>query len=166
MAFRTACVALLLSCLPIAGCGTVANLARHGSEEGGKVPFGGVIHDLQSIQEAGNGEQVSTTPLKLRSGQTARVEQMLLCVDLPFSLIGDVVTWPYTWAYSVINQPTDYPPITIADPAYPPITIAAPPVTPAPAEDRPQPPPPSGPPTTPDKPPDKLPGKSPGTGVP
>jgi hypothetical protein len=40
---------------------------------------------------------------------------MLFCAaDLPFSLIGDAVTWPYTAAYSFINQPIPTPPVTHA----------------------------------------------------
>src|SRR5262245_36612899 len=41
MAFRTLCVVLLLSSLPNAGCGTVANLVKPGPAMGGKTPFGG-----------------------------------------------------------------------------------------------------------------------------
>jgi hypothetical protein len=40
---------------------------------------------------------------------------MLFCAaDLPFSLIGDVLTWPYAAAYSFINQPIPTPPVTPA----------------------------------------------------
>jgi hypothetical protein len=40
---------------------------------------------------------------------------MLLCAaDLPFSLLGDVVLWPYTVAYNFINQPLPIPPATQA----------------------------------------------------
>ncbi len=40
---------------------------------------------------------------------------MLFCTaDLPFSFVGDVVTWPYTAAYSCINQPIPTPPVTHA----------------------------------------------------
>jgi hypothetical protein len=39
---------------------------------------------------------------------------LLYALDLPFSLMGDVVTWPYTAAYSFINQPVFVPPVTQA----------------------------------------------------
>lgn len=115
MAFRAIRVALLLSSLPIAGCGTVANLARSDLEEGGKSPFGGVRQDVSCIKKAENGELGVRTPPKTEAEQHPQVALMLLCaVDLPFSLIGDVVTWPYTATYSYINQPIPTPPVTMA----------------------------------------------------
>lgn len=122
MVFRAISVALLLSSLPIAGCGTVANLARQGpEEEGGMSPFGGVRHDLSYIKQSAN-EECCSKPYS-KSEQSKQVALRLLCAaDLPFSLIGDVVTWPYTAAYSYINQPIPPPPV-----------IQAPPVTQAPA---------------------------------
>ena len=115
MAFRAICVALLLSSLPIAGCGTVANLARPGPEEGGKSPFGGVRQDVECIETAANGEFGIRTHPKSESEQYPQVALMLFCAaDLPFSLVGDVVTWPYAAAYSFINQPIPTPPVTQA----------------------------------------------------
>src|SRR5271170_1053348 len=100
MAFRAIWVALLLSSLPIAGCGTVANLVSSRPEEGGKSPFGGVRQDMCCIQKAANGEFGCGTPPKSESKQQPQVAPMLFAAaDLPFSLIGDVVTWPYTAAY-------------------------------------------------------------------
>jgi uncharacterized protein YceK len=119
MAFRASCVALLLSSLPIAGCGTVANLARPGPEEGGKVPFGGVRHDVSCFEKAANGECVFRTQLRSESEQYRQVALgIFYAADLPFSLIGDVVTWPYTVTYSYINQPVPTPPVRLA-PNYP-----------------------------------------------
>jgi hypothetical protein len=130
MAFRAICVALLLSNLPIAGCGTVGNLVKSPPEEGGKSPFGGVRHDFSCIKEAANGEFGSRTQQKWESDQEPQVAQMLFyTADLPFTLIGDAVTWPYTAAYSFINQPIPTPPVTQA---------AIPPVTQTTAEGRPQ----------------------------
>lgn len=130
MAFRALCVTLLLSSLPIAGCGTVANLARQGLEEGGVTPFGGVKQDVSCIKKAENGEFSFRTPPKSEPEQHPQVALMLLCAaDLPFSLIGDVVTWPYTATYTYINQPTPTPPITLAP---------TPPVTQVTADGRPQ----------------------------
>jgi uncharacterized protein YceK len=131
MAFRASCVALLLLSLPIAGCGTVANLARPGPE-GGKDPFGGVKQDVGCIKQAETGELGTGTPPKPE--QHPQVARMLLCAaDLPFSFIGDVVTWPYTATYSYINQPIPTPPVIWTPPVPP-----APPVTQATAEGRPQ----------------------------
>ena len=123
MAFRAICVALLLSSLPIAGCGTVANLVKSPPEEGGKSPFGGVRQDVSCIKKAANGESSFSTHPKSESEQHPQVALMLLCAaDLPLSLIGDVVTWPYTAAYSFINQPIPTPPVTQAPAEVPPQT--------------------------------------------
>ena len=151
MAFRAICVALLLSSLPIAGCGTVANLVGSRPEEGGKSPFGGVRQDVCCIKKAANGESGSRTHPESESGQhppaapmlfsatdlsfspegmaelVARMAPMLFsAADLPFSLVGDVVTWPYTAAYSWINQPVPTPSVIQATAAAPPLTPFAP----------------------------------------
>ena len=107
MAYRASCVAVLLSILPIAGCGTVANLVITHPAEGGRSPFGGVRQDVSCIQKAENGEFSFTTHPKSESESEPhpQIAPMLLCAaDLPFSLIGDIVTWPYTAAYVCINQ--------------------------------------------------------------
>jgi uncharacterized protein YceK len=128
MALRASCVALLLWSLPIAGCGTVANLARPGPEEGGKAPFGGVRQDVSCIKKTANGE-CSCRPYS-NSEQYRQAALRLFCaLDLPFSFIGDVVAWPYTATYSYINQPIPTPPIRQAP---------TPPVIQATAEVRPQ----------------------------
>lgn len=114
MAFRATCVALLLSALSVAGCGTVANQVRSRPEAGGKDPFGGVRHDVACIQHAGNGECDNGTHATSASEHSRHVARMLLCaVDLPFSLIGDVVLWPYTVTYNFINQPVPVPPVVL-----------------------------------------------------
>src|SRR5689334_19660395 len=51
MTYRAICIALLLSCLPVMGCGTVSNLA-HSRPGEGRVPFGGVNQDLACLQSA------------------------------------------------------------------------------------------------------------------
>ncbi len=130
---RAICVALLLSSLPLAGCGTVANLVNKSPPEaGGKSPFGGVRNDVWCIEKAANGEPGFWTHPTSGSEQHPRVALMLLCAaDLPLSLIGDVVTWPYTAAYSFINQPIPVPPITQVPPIpTPPVTLAPPVPTP------------------------------------
>ena len=115
MAFRAICVTLLLSGLPIAGCGTVASLVTSPPEEGEKSPFGGVRQDVCCIKKAANGELDSWTHAKSESGQHPQVAPMLFsAADLPFSLIGDVVTWPYTAAYTCINEPIPTPPVRLA----------------------------------------------------
>lgn len=147
MAFRAICVALLCSSLPIAGCGTVANLVGSGPEEGGKIPFGGVKQDVDCLQKASNrksgvgthlqsgaeqqppgapalfsGENLSCSPERMGGRVTRTAPLLFSAVDLPFSLIGDFVTWPYTSAYTFINQPVPIPPMM-------PATVAAPPQT-------------------------------------
>lgn len=133
MAFRAIRIALLLWSLPVAGCGTIANLARQGSEEeGGMSPFGGVKQDVSCIKKAADGE-CACAPCA-NSEQYRQAARRLFCAaDLPFSLLGDVVTWPYTVTYCSINQPIPTPPVTLA-----PLVTHAPPVTQATAEGRPQ----------------------------
>ncbi len=126
MAIRTICVALLLSSLSLAGCGTIANLAK-APPDGGKSPFGGVRQDVNYIHngtDAGPGCGTQPEP------EPYRQFALRLCgaVDLPFSFVGDVVTWPYTATYSFINQPVPVPPVTQA---------LGPPMTQAPGANRP-----------------------------
>ncbi len=136
MVFRAIRVAVLLGCLPGAGCGTVANLSRPGPEAGGKSPFGGVRQDVSCIQKAANGEGDFGTHPRSDSEHHPQPALMLLCAaDLPLSLIGDFVTWPYTATYSYINKPVFTPPVVQA-PTGPP-----PPAMQAPAGSRPQTPP-------------------------
>jgi uncharacterized protein YceK len=139
MAFRTIRVALLLASLPIAGCGTVANLARSHPEEGGTSPFGGVRQDVACIQKSANGEYGFREHPKSGPEQYPQVALMLVCAaDLPLSFIGDLVTWPFTTVYSFINQPIPTPPVTQAiptpiptPPVIQPMPIPIPPVMPA-----------------------------------
>jgi hypothetical protein len=117
MTFRAIYVALLLSILPTTGCGTAANLVRSRPEEGGKSPFGGVRQDMWCIRKAANGEFGFQPHLKSEPEQYPQVALMLFCAaDLPFSLLGDIVTWPYTVSYSFINQPIPIPPMAFAPP--------------------------------------------------
>lgn len=126
MAFRTIRVALVLASLPIAGCGTVANLARTRVEEGGTSPFGGVRQDLACLQKSATGESGPRAHPQPGSEQYPQVALMFFCAaDLPFSLVGDLVTWPYTMVYTFINQPIPTPPVTQAIPT----PIPTPPVT-------------------------------------
>ena len=122
MAFRGICVALLLSCLAVTGCGTVANLARQKPGEGGVSPFGGVRHDLSCVRQAANGDIGLKKHAKSESEQYPQFILMLFCAaDLPFSFIGDLVTWPYTVTYSYINQPVPVPPVIVAPDEVPPL---------------------------------------------
>lgn len=128
MDFRAICVALLLSCLPIAGCGTAANLVRSQPGEGGKTPFGGVKHDLWCIKKASSGEFGDRTQPKSEPEQYPQVALTLLCAaDLPFSFIGDVLTWPYTAAYTFINEPVPAP--SVLPPQQIPVQTGMPPRT-------------------------------------
>jgi uncharacterized protein YceK len=118
MAFRAIYFGLILA-LCNAGCGTVANLAHSNAEEGGRSPFGGVRHDVAGIEKALNGEsRASLDPLS-DSDEYPRYGLLLACgVDLPFSVLGDTLTWPYTAAYSYVNQPVPVPPMTQAPTVY------------------------------------------------
>ncbi len=120
MSVRTTVIALLISCLPAAGCGTVSNLAHSKPDSGGKTPFGGVRQDLMCIDQAANGELGFRSHPRSDSEQYPQIALMLICaVDLPFSLVGDIITWPYTAAYSWINQPVPYPPVPVGLPTPP-----------------------------------------------
>lgn len=124
MTFRTTGVALLLATLPAVGCGTVANLTRPGPEAGGKTPFGGVRHDMGHIRGAADGGFDAGSDQTLTSGEFRQTAEVVLySADLPLSLIGDVVTWPYTAAYTFINQPVPLPPIIIAPPVAPSVSV-------------------------------------------
>jgi uncharacterized protein YceK len=114
MAYRAVCIALLLVCLPIAGCGTVTNLANTRTEEGGTSPFGGVKQDMACIHKAANGEFGVRTHPKSEAEKYPQAVLMLFCAaDLPFSLIADVVMWPYTVSYTCINRPLPTPPVIL-----------------------------------------------------
>jgi uncharacterized protein YceK len=139
MGFRAICVALLLSTLPVAGCGTVANLARQKPDSGGVAPFGGVKQDLACIHKSANGEADVGAHPKSEPEQYSKRALVLFCAaDLPFSLVGDIVTWPYTVVYSYINRPLPTAPLLLVDtpalpvvptvPAVPPMPIPLPPL--------------------------------------
>jgi hypothetical protein len=120
-------VALLFSVLSAAGCGTAANLVGAGPRK--KVPFGGVQHDKRCLSKVRDGElNLGWGGHEWEPQPHQQMGLMVLCAaDLPLSLVGDVVTWPYARTYSYINQPTDYPPIGVATPPAAP----APPVSPS-----------------------------------
>jgi uncharacterized protein YceK len=130
MASRAVCVTLLLSSLAVAGCGTVANVARQQPGAGGVRPFGGVRQDVSCIRKGAGGDSGVGAHPNSESGDYPRAVLMLACAaDLPLSLIGDIVTWPYAVAYTFINQPVPVPLVVVADP---PVTepTPVPPMTP------------------------------------
>ncbi len=115
MAIRTIRVALLLSILSATGCGTVANLVRQRPGAGGVVPFGGVKQDMDCIQKAANGDFGVRGHGRTNSDHYPQRALMLACAaDLPFSIIGDILTWPYAATYTFINEPIPMPPVIIA----------------------------------------------------
>ena len=128
MTVRTIRVALLLALLPAAGCGTLSNLAQPSSEEGGRVPFGGVKRDIARLHKAG-----AEPGRKPESEQyPAQVLTLLCALDLPFSLIGDVLTWPYTAPYAIVNAPVPATPVVLAEaPTAQPPAVVLPTVPPA-----------------------------------
>lgn len=137
MAVRATRVAVLLACLPLAGCGTVANLANSRPWDGGRTPFGGVRRDLAWVDGSANGDGACGTAPKPECGPYRQVGLTLLgAADLPLSFIGDVVTWPYTAAFTWINTPV---PLATVAPAPPPSVtpVAPPPATQAPSEAQP-----------------------------
>ena len=126
MICRAVCVGLLLSILPIAGCGTVTNLVGTNPEVGGKSPFGGVRQDEYWLKMAVNGEAGCKQPAEPGAEQRPQVGRVLLyAADLPLSFVGDVVTWPYTAGYSWVNQPVLVPPMLQATYVVPPQSVPA-----------------------------------------
>lgn len=108
MTLRLRRSALLLTVLSTTGCGTVANLADTNTGNGGRIPFGGVKRDAAVLHSTGDGP----TLIAHREFGVAHSQHMLrfLCaVDLPFSFVGDVATWPYTAAYTTVNEPLPAP---------------------------------------------------------
>ncbi|WP_168219484.1 hypothetical protein [Limnoglobus roseus] len=106
-------------------------MVTHGPDGEGKIPFGGVKHDMAFVREGiGGGAGKAHHPAG--SGQSPGTLAAFVCAaDLPFSLVGDIVTWPYTKAYTRINEPIPYPPVTMS--ALPPLQGI--PIPPPPAPD-------------------------------
>lgn len=119
MDVRAIYVALFLASLPVAGCGTVMNLANSRPQEGGRAPFGGVHRDLSAMNSAGS----DSSGAACAKSTSVQFPHVILCAaDLPFSFVGDVVTWPYTAAFTYINQPVPAPLVTPAPMAITPQT--------------------------------------------
>ncbi len=115
MTFRALCCVLLLSVVSATGCGTMANLAHSNSDEGGRIPFGGVKRDMAAIHNPSGNEPGPITHRKRQLEQYPHEVLTFLCaVDLPFSLVGDLLTWGYTSAYTTVNAPVPVPPVTFA----------------------------------------------------
>lgn len=128
MTIRVLCVALGLSCLPLIGCGTTANLVRSYPDDGGKIPFGGVKQDLRVLRGpspvAADGCPEPVPECKEYPGGLLKV---VCAADLPFSFLGDLVTWPYVVIYRFINEPIAIPPLThVPVIAVPPAPVAHP----------------------------------------
>lgn len=116
MAFRTTRLAVLLATLPLAGCGTLANVANSRTEEGGRIPFGGTKHDLQCLRGATSGEIGYRGHARPADEAYPRTALGLFCAaDLPLSAVADTVLWPYTATYTRVNAPVGYPPIGIGE---------------------------------------------------
>lgn len=151
MTFRALCGGLLLSVLSAAGCGTMANLT-HSNADGGPVPFGGIKRDMAVLDKPPVEGPGPVTHRKPQPDQYPHQVLSVLCaVDLPFSLVGDLLTLAYTEAYTTINEPVPVPPITFAG------APAALPLPPAPPSTKPIPAPPAPPIPAPVGPPEPLP---------
>src|SRR5262249_2075224 len=91
---------------------------------------GGVRYDVSRVQQANADAEARRTSDP--GGFTRAALALPWAVDVPLSVVGDVVTWPYTAAYTCINAPVPGPTFF---PAPPPVV---PPPLPAPAEAQPQ----------------------------
>jgi hypothetical protein len=79
---------------------------------------------MTCLHNAANGAGCCGTHPESASEPHPQAAGTFLCAaDLPFTLIGDVVTWPYTAAYNFINSPVPTPPVTPA-PGGPPLTYS------------------------------------------
>ena len=122
MTRRANCGTVLLAALASAGCGTVANLCDQ--TPGGKADFGGVQIDRAYLRQEGTREPAWAA---------------LTAVDVPFSLVGDVVSLPYVRLYRMINEPVLSAPLSGPVVVRPPAAPAASPPVPATAPQAPTP---------------------------
>lgn len=107
MTLRVVGVAFVLTALLTTGCGTMANVAMVHPDAGGKRPFGGVHHDLNHIRSPQSCQNGACAAPHGQTSGTART--LLYTADLPLSFVGDVLTWPYTAAFTWINEPVPVP---------------------------------------------------------
>lgn len=87
----------LCACCLLSACGTLANLnGVHGAPA--NVPFGGTGLDIQAIAGGFSDADDSSSWLIIPAG----------IIDLPFSLVGDVISLPYTiYKTATGNQPPE-----------------------------------------------------------
>jgi uncharacterized protein YceK len=82
---------VLLACVGLAalsgGCGTLLNTTYFTPDEGGERVYGGVRLDAEVIEDG--------------YGQRSPLVIALFLADLPFTLIGDTVSLPYTVALAM-----------------------------------------------------------------
>ncbi len=82
---------VLLACVGLAalsgGCGTLLNTTYFTPDEGGERIYGGVRLDAEVIEDG--------------YGQRSPLVIALFLADLPFALIGDTVSLPYTLALAM-----------------------------------------------------------------
>ena len=135
MNVRATTAVLLLACLASAGCGTVANLCTAGPRRAAASPSVASSTTSRTFRNRPAGTPTSRRTARDNYPRTALT--LLCAVDLPFSFVGDVITWPYTASFTYVNQPAPFAPIQIL----PPLLPAAAPAE-APPEMRPQPLPP------------------------
>ncbi len=99
MTSRAIPVAVLVAALFSSGCGTIENFA---TPKDGVRTFGGVALDLQHASDLANGSTGGAgSPVGSGGGtQGTTYAAMTLAIvfapflDLPFSFIGDVITYP------------------------------------------------------------------------
>lgn len=118
---RTSTMILIagLTLLVNSGCGTNRNLAgqefvvKTPAPQCATLPFGGVVNDLKPLVRS-----VAQFP-----NDTAIFCATVLLIDLPFSMVGDVLTLPvatYRWLYPVERPvPELIPPPTVSTTAPP-----------------------------------------------
>ena len=72
------------------GCGTLLNTAHYPYASGGEEIYGGVQLDYRVVAQEHQKRSATTVALAL--------------LDMPFSLVGDTLTLPYTVALSMSRQ--------------------------------------------------------------
>ena len=92
--------ALAVVAVALGGCGTFANTCWLHDDEGGKRIYGGVCADAHVFRKSLAASLGSETPDAL-SREHHQKAALWSALDLPFSVVGDTLTLPYTIAATI-----------------------------------------------------------------
>jgi uncharacterized protein YceK len=114
MAVRAIAFGVLLSSVAATGCGTVTNLVGCRPEVESKTPFGGVHQDVYCLKAAADGQYGKADQKPPADPRPQLGLVLLFAADLPLSAVADLLMWPYTCSYTLINEPVPTPPMILA----------------------------------------------------